>query len=66
MSEALAILAEVNMLGFITAQLLNLSPEDVRKLISYQAKNQSRLKPQPKQRIQTEKAAKTETISMIN
>lgn len=50
----------------MTAKLLNLSPEEVRKLIRYQVKNQSRLKPQPKQRIQTKKAAKTEMISNTN
>ncbi|MHC0061982.1 hypothetical protein ACWATR_03520 [Nostoc sp. UIC 10890] len=57
---------EVNILEVMTAQLLNLSPENIRKLISYQVKNQSQFKPQPKQRIQTEKAAKTETISISN
>ncbi len=57
---------EVNILEVMTAQLLKLSPEDVRKIISYQVKNQSRFAPQPRQRIQTEKAAKTETISNSN
>ncbi len=58
---------EVKILEVMAAQLLNLSLEDVRKIISYQIKNnQSRFKPQPKQRIQTEKAAKTETISISN
>lgn len=49
---------EVKILEVMTAQLLNLSPEDIRKLISYQVKNQSQFKPQPKQRIQTEKVLK--------
>lgn len=59
-------ITEVNMLEVMIAQLLNLSVEDVRQIISYQVKNQSRLKPQPKQRIQIEKDAKTETISISN
>ncbi|MFS0515006.1 hypothetical protein ACEYW6_09810 [Nostoc sp. UIC 10607] len=57
---------EINMVEAMTAQLLNLSPEEVRKLIRYQVSNQSWFKSQPKQRIQTKKAAKTEIISNTN
>lgn len=39
---------EVNMVEFMTAQLLNLSPQDVRKLISYQVRNQSQFNSQSK------------------
>ncbi|MBD2204821.1 hypothetical protein H6G33_13400 [Calothrix sp. FACHB-1219] len=58
--------ADVKSLEVKIAQLLNLSREDVRKLISYQVKTQSLLTPQPKQRTQTEKDATTEKISMNN
>ncbi|MBE8986981.1 hypothetical protein [Nostoc sp. LEGE 12450] len=47
---------EINMVEAMTAKLLNLSPEEVRKLIRYQVQNQSWLKPKIK------KAAKTEII----
>ncbi|WP_230966024.1 hypothetical protein [Nostoc sp. NZL] len=57
---------EINMVEAMTAQLLNLSPEEVRKLIRYQVRNQSWFKSQPKQCIQTKKAAKTEIISNTN
>ncbi|BAY64316.1 hypothetical protein NIES22_44120 [Calothrix brevissima NIES-22] len=59
-------IADVKSLEVKIAQLLNLSREDVRKLISYQVKTQSLLTPQPKQRTQTEKDATTEKISMNN
>lgn len=47
---------EINMVEAMTAKLLNLSPEEVRKLIRYQVQNQYWLKPKIK------KAAKTEII----
>ncbi|WP_392482850.1 hypothetical protein [Nostoc sp. C110] len=47
---------EINMVESMTAKLLNLSPEEVRKLIRYQVQNQYWLKPKIK------KAAKTEII----
>ncbi|MEH1866146.1 MAG: hypothetical protein V7K69_14250 [Nostoc sp.] len=47
---------EINMVEAMTAKLLNLSPEEVRKLIRYQVQNQSWLKSKIK------KAAKTEII----
>ncbi|MBD2358907.1 hypothetical protein H6G41_30645 [Tolypothrix sp. FACHB-123] len=50
-------IADVKNLEVAIAQLLNLSREDVRKLISYQVKNQSFFTPQPKQRTQIEKDA---------
>ncbi|MBD2195943.1 MULTISPECIES: hypothetical protein [Calothrix] len=58
--------ADVKSLEVKIAQLLNLSREGVRKLISYQVKTQSFFTPQPKQRTQTEKDATTEKISMNN
>ncbi|MFN6461691.1 MAG: hypothetical protein RMZ41_007555 [Nostoc sp. DedVER02] len=57
---------EINMVETMTAKLLNLSPKEVKKLIRYQVRNQSLFKSQPKQRIQTRKAAKTEIISNTN
>jgi hypothetical protein len=57
---------EINMVEAMTAKLLNLSSEEVKKLIRYQVRNQSWLESQPKQRIQRKKAAKTEIISNNN
>ncbi|MEA5602557.1 hypothetical protein [Nostoc sp. UHCC 0252] len=57
---------EINMVEAMTAKLLNLSQQEIRKLIRYQVRSQSWLKSQPKQRIQTKKDAKTEIISNTN